>query len=123
MKPSLLAASAVLLVALAAPAAAHHSAAMFDRDKQLRLEGTVRTFKWTNPHAWIELTVPKGQESVLWSVEMTSPNNLIESGWKRTTLKAGDKVLLVVNPLRDGRPGGLFVGVRTANGKTFGQVR
>ena len=53
---------------------------------------------------------------------MTSPNNLTQSGWKRTTLKGGDKVTLYVHPLRGGAKGGSFVGVVLPDGKTLGQV-
>ena len=90
---------------------AHHSFAMFDRDKEVTLAGTVREFQWTNPHAFIEMDVPddKGSTAEKWSVEMNSPNNLTRQGWKSSMLKAGDKVSVTMNPLRDGKKGGLFV--------------
>ncbi len=52
----------------------------------------------------------KGQAE-RWSVEMNSPNNLTRQGWKSTYLKAGDKVTVTLNPLRDGKNGGLFVAI------------
>ena len=51
---AILAAGAVLA---ALPALAHHSFAMFDQTKLMTLDGTVREFQWTNPHAFIELDV------------------------------------------------------------------
>src|SRR4051812_23097155 len=45
----------------AIPAVAHHSFAMFDAEKIMSLEGTVKEFQWTNPHAWILLNAPKAQ--------------------------------------------------------------
>ena len=89
----------------AVPAAAHHSFAMFDQKKIMTLEGTVHEFQWTNPHAFIELDVQGGGKTIRWSIELNSPNNLKRQGWNRTALKAGDKVTLRMNPLRDGHPG------------------
>lgn len=70
------AAGAVLALAaipLAVPAFAHHSFAMFDSSQNKTLEGTVKEFQWTNPHAWIMLTVAKDGESEDWAVEMMGP--------------------------------------------------
>ena len=53
---------------------------------------------------------------------MTSPNNLIQEGWKRTSLKRGDKVKLYVHPLRSGAKGGSYAGVRLPDGSTLGDV-
>lgn len=100
-------------------AAAHHSFAMFDRDKEVTLNGTVREFQWTNPHAFIELDVADGGKTEQWSVEMNSPNNLTRQGWKSSLLKTGDKVSVTLNPLRDGQKGGLFVAITLADGKVI----
>lgn len=99
------------------PALAHHSFAMFDQKQIMTLQGTVREFEWTNPHAFIELDVPNGDKITHWSIELNSPNNLKRQGWTRTSLKAGDKVTLRMNPLRNGETGGLFLDVKLPNGK------
>ena len=99
---------------------AHHSFAMFDQTKQVSIAGTVKDFEWTNPHAFIELEAPDGK---LWSVELNSPNNLVRQGWKRTALKPGDKVTVVLNPLRNGQPGGLFNGVTLPSGQVLGSLK
>jgi len=113
-RPALLAAA---LAALAAPTAAHHSGAMFDASKNLTLQGSVKTFKWSNPHAWVELVVTGSDgTSDQWSIEMNSPNALLNKGWKRTSFKAGDKVKIVIHPLRDGKKGGTVVEATTADG-------
>jgi hypothetical protein len=52
---------------------------------------------------------------------MTAPNNLVQEGWKRTTLKRGDHVTLYVHPLRSGDKGGSFAAVKLADGTTLGQ--
>jgi hypothetical protein len=112
---------AVALVALAsaAPALAHHSFAMFDQTKIVTLEGAVHEFQWTNPHAWIELDVASGAKTTRWAIELNSPNNLTRQGWRRTALKPGDRVKVRINPLRDGKPGGLFLDVVLPTGKVL----
>ena len=101
-------------------ALAHHSFAMFDQNRQVSIAGTVKTFQWTNPHAFIELEAMDGK---VWSVELNSPNNLVRQGWKRTALKPGDKVTVVLNPLRDGQTGGLFNAVTLPDGKILGNPK
>lgn len=98
---------------LAGPAAGHHSFAMFDQKKIMTLEGTVTEFQWTNPHAFIELETG-GRH---WSIELNSPNNLKRQGWSREALKPGDKITLRMSPLRNGKPGGLFLDLTKADGK------
>ena len=99
---------------LAAPAAGHHSFAMFDQTKIVTLEGTVAEFQWTNPHAFIEMEASGGRH---WSIELNSPNNLKRQGWSRTALKTGDRITLRMSPLRNGKPGGLFLDLTRADGK------
>ena len=53
---------------------------------------------------------------------MNSPNNLTRQGWKRNSIKVGDKVNCSINPLRDGGKGGLFIAVKLPDGKTLGDV-
>jgi hypothetical protein len=100
----------------------HHSAAGIDQTRTVTVEGTVKEFRWGNPHAWLDLEVPNNKGSVdLWSFEMTSPTILLRAGWKSTTLKFGDKVKAVARPLKNGDPGGLFVSVTLPDGKTMTQ--
>ncbi len=112
-----LACASTILLALAGTAFAHHSGAMFERDKQVELVGTVVTFSWTNPHSWIEIDVPNSSGgSDKWGVECNSPNNLARQGWRSTTLKPGDQVTITVHPLRSGEKGGRFMSVKLADG-------
>jgi hypothetical protein len=104
------------LALLASPVAAHHSFAMFDQKQIMTIEGTVTEFQWTNPHAFIELDAEGGRH---WSIELNSPNNLKRQGWSRAALKPGDKVTLRMSPLRNGKPGGLFLDLRKADGSVL----
>ena len=118
--PAKLILAAALLAPL--PSSAHHSYAMFDMQKTVALEATVVRFKWQNPHAFIEADAAARGGSERWSIEMTSPNNLAQEGWRRTSLKQGDRVTIWVHPLRSGARGGSYVGVRLPNGSTLGEA-
>ena len=113
---------ALLLLAAGGPTAdAHHSFAAFDRTKQVTLTGVVREFQWTNPHAWIQIVVTDAQgREVEWGAECGSPNMMVRTGWKNTTLQPGDRVTAVVNPLLDGRPNGALVTVTLPDGTVLG---
>jgi hypothetical protein len=114
---------AVLALMLTAAVSAHHSFAMFDQTKQLSLKGTVREFQWTNPHAFIHLDVRNEAGSTdTWQIELNSPNNLKRQGWNSTSIKPGDQVTLVLNPLKDGSKGGLFVSVTLPDGTVLGDA-
>ena len=120
MKTLLAACVFALGAGLGGSASAHHSMAGFERNKTVTLNGTVKQFKWANPHSWIELEVPNDKGTVdIWNVEMTSPAVLVRAGWKSTTLKPGDKVSIAAHPLMTGEPGAIFVSVTLANGQTL----
>jgi len=106
-------------LAISAPVLAHHSFAMFDQKKVMTLNGTVHEFQWTNPHSWIELDVPQKSGAQRWSIELNSPNNLKRQGWKRDSIKPGDKVTVRIAPLRSGEHGGLFLDVKLPSGKVL----
>ena len=109
------------LTILPVVAAAHHSGAMFDGTKTKTLNGTITEFNWVNPHSSFKVEVTEADGSkIVWAVEMNTPQNLVREGWKRTTIKAGDKVTAVVRPLRDGGPGGSFVSITLADGTRLG---
>jgi hypothetical protein len=105
----------------AIPALAHHSFAMFDAEKKMTLDGTVKEFQWTNPHSWILLTVSDAQgKAEQWAIEMGGPSGLARQGWVPKTLTPGMKVQAVIHPLRDGTPGGQFMAVTLPDGTQLG---
>ncbi len=106
-------------LAWATPALAHHSYAVFDRNRTITLKGTVREFMWTNPHVGFVLTVSERGKAVDYAVEAQSPNALERTGWKADTLKPGDRLTVRIHPFRDGSNGGSFVQARTSAGKTL----
>jgi hypothetical protein len=113
--------SLVFVVTLAVSVAAHHSPVMFDRAIAKTLVGTVVEFTWTNPHASIQLDVQNESGSVdRWGVELGSPQSMARNGWRSNIIKPGDKVTVVVNPLKSGEFGGIFVSMTLADGRKLG---
>ena len=112
---------ALVTIAAASPAFAHHSDAMFDSSKEVVLNGTVKEFQYTNPHSWIQLVVAgeNGAAPVEWSIETQAPIVLLRAGIKPTSLQTGDKVSVKMHPLKDGAPGGSLVEVKKADGTTL----
>ena len=115
--------ASALVAAFVAPALAHHSPAAFEAQKSITLTGTVKEFRWQNPHTWIEVNVPNEKgEPVLWAFELTSPTYLVRAGWKSNTLKPGDKVTISGRPLKSGEIGSaIFTSVTLADGRTLGE--
>jgi hypothetical protein len=115
-----LAFATIAVAALAAPAFAHHSFAMFDADKTRNLDGTVKQFEWTNPHSWIRVMVSDQSGTAReWAIEMGSPAQIAQRGWKTDTIKPGDKITLTIHPLKDGSRGGQFMSAVLPGGQTL----
>lgn len=109
-------------LAAALPVAGHHSGSMFDDEKVVELNGTVKALQWTNPHIWLQVVVEENGATTEWSLEGGSPNSLSRQGWRSTTFKPGDAIAVRLNPMRDGAPGGRFIGARfAADGQTIGR--
>lgn len=99
--PSLL----VVMAATAAPetALAHHSAARFDAQQTVSVEGTVTRYEWANPHVYVFVAAKTDDgTSVEWEVEGQPPAMLRRGGWSADTLARGDAVRLSGNPARSG---------------------
>ena len=106
----------LMFCALMMPTLAHHSGAMFDDKQSLTLTGTVKQFQWTNPHCWLQVVVPGASGSTEWSVEMGSPSQLFRGGWRPKILHAGEAIVVVIHPMRDGSKAGLFVSATHGDG-------
>src|SRR5882757_853281 len=108
---------AALIAAIAAPAFAHHSGAMFDSDKEITLNGTVREFQYTNPHSWIQVVVPGAEgRSTEWSIEAAAPIVLLRAGIKKTAFLPGEKIAIRVHPMKDGSAGGSLIDAKKEDG-------
>ncbi len=94
---------------------------MFDQEKQITLSGTVKQFQWTNPHCWIQVIVNRGGATTEWSVQMGAPTELFRGGWRPGTLKAGDKIQVVVHPARADVKAGMFISATGGSGEQLGK--
>ena len=115
-------AAALALAFLPFSASAHHSFSMFDGTTITNLTGTVKEFDWTNPHAWLSLTVmdPNGK-AFTYQFEGGSPSQLTASGWKQDSVKVGDKITAGFHPMKVGSHGGQLLNVTLTHGQVLCQ--
>jgi hypothetical protein len=111
--------TAIVVAAFTAPAFAHHSFAMFDAQKTVTLQGTVKEFEWVNPHSWLRVMVDdeKTGKPALWAVELSSPGRLVTMGMRADSVKPGDVVSVTIHPMKDGARGGQFIQAVLPGGK------
>ena len=106
---------------LSVPASAHHSFAMFDYSKEITVTGEVKEFLWRNPHIHILVNVPDGKGGMAeWDIEGGTPGNLRRNGWKADILKPGDKLSVVIRPLKNGDNGGNLIRANRGDGTPIG---
>ena len=127
MRPTLAAslgpAVAACVLSIAAHSAfAHHTFAMFDLNRKLTLQGTVKELQWTNPHCFLQVLVAGHGTTQEWSLQMNAPLDLYRNGWRPRTLKAGDKITVIVNPSKNGTHSGRFVSGTGPDGKALAAV-
>jgi Family of unknown function (DUF6152) len=112
---------ALALMAVGAPAVAHHSSAMFDDKKEITVTGVVKEFQYTNPHSWMLVDVkgPDGKVTT-WGFEAEGPSTLQRAGIRKTDLVPGTPVTVTGHPMRDGRPAASWVkATRMTDNKEF----
>ncbi len=97
---------------------AHHSAAMFDEKRTITVQGVVKEFQITNPHSWLLVDVRgKDGKVTTWGFEAEGPSTLRRAGIKPSDLKAGTRVTISGNPMKDGRPAAIWVGAVLPDGR------
>jgi len=109
-----------VLVVTAVTAIAHHSATMFDDKKTVTVEGVVKEFQYTNPHSWLLVDVTgKDGKVVTWGFEAEGPTTLQRAGIRPSDFKAGTKLTITGNPMKNGQPAAIWVDAVRADGKKF----
>src|SRR5207245_11101219 len=81
----------------------HQFAAELDATQPINLTGRVTEVEWTNPRTWFFMDVKNEDGSVTnWGFEMPGPGQLLRTGMKRDSMKAGDVVTVDARRARDG---------------------
>ncbi len=107
MKKSIVVAAAALTLVVGLPALAHHSFASYDVSQQKLVEGTVTQWNYNNPHSWLMIEAPDANgEMKTWSFEGAAIVHAARQGVNGTTYKKGEKIRVVMHPMRDGRNAG-----------------
>lgn len=114
----------VVAVFFSAAAQAHHSGAAYDGTKTQRIQGSVESWRFANPHSSLQIRADDGAGGqILWSFEGNPAGMLAAQGYRRDTFAPAAQVTVVYNPMKDGKPGGgRLVGAILSDGKTVGQV-
>jgi Family of unknown function (DUF6152) len=108
MAPRLASALFCAAALMALPSLAHHSYAAYDLNQTRTLRGTVESFQWSNPHSTFTLVLePDGRGApIKWNIITGSPAILKRFGWTHDSLKPGDRISVLCNPMTDGSHGG-----------------
>jgi len=108
------------LAVLTIPLLAHHSGAMFEKEKTITVEGVVKQFQYTNPHSWLLVDVKNKDGSVTtWGFEAEGPSTLQRAGIRPSDFAAGTKLKITGHPMKDGSPAAAWVEATRADGKRF----
>lgn len=111
---------AAAMLAVSVPLVAHHGAATFDTANEVTLKGTVTEWTWFNPHCFLKFEVKDASGTVkTWAVEAGNPTDMAKRGWARSSFKAGDEVMVRLQPVKTGAPVGRIMSVVLANGQTL----
>jgi L-ascorbate metabolism protein UlaG (beta-lactamase superfamily) len=91
---------ACVLLALSAPAVAHHSTANFDSGRTTTVSGVVTYVSFTNPHSFIDMNVTAAEGVKPYKVFATSKVALLRNGWRPDSVKPGDTITIEGRPDR-----------------------
>jgi hypothetical protein len=94
--------SCLLLMAIAPSMFAHHSLAAEYEAKVMLLDAVITRVNWMNPHVWIYFDTKDAAGAVTnWECESGAPNGLIGLGWRKASLKRGDRVMVEASRSKD----------------------
>ena len=107
-------------IVASAPAAAHHSAAMFDFRHPVTVKGTVKALQVINPHTHMQMMITDKKGTREWDFEGHSASNFYRAGYNRGAVNSGDVISITYAPMRDGTDGGYIVAFTTVKGDKVG---
>ena len=109
-----------VVMVLAAPTFAHHSGAMFEKEKTITVEGVVKEFQYTNPHSWLLVDVTdKNGKVTTWGFEAEGPSTLQRAGIRPSDLMPGTRLTITGRPMKNGTPAAAWVDATRADGRRF----
>jgi hypothetical protein len=109
-----------LLTLVAARSFAHHSAVMFDDQKEITVTGVVKEFQYTNPHSWLLVDVKNPDGTVTtWGFEAEGPSTLTRAGIRKSDFSPGTEIKISGHPMKDGRPAAAWTKATRGDGKDF----
>jgi hypothetical protein len=109
-------ASVAVFVTFGGVVSAHHGRAGYTKEASA-LSGTVTTLEWKNPHVFVNFDVKDDKGNVVhWIGELSSPTTMLAAGMSRTSLKAGDEILVKGKTGQEGVPAVLIDSIMK-NGK------
>jgi hypothetical protein len=126
MKRTILAAFApsLFMLAMVAPAWAHHSfAAAYDLTKPVEVHGVISQVLLRNPHSWFVLDVKNASgQTEEWAFEAGTPSGMIRNGYKADQITKGTEVTIKGFRARDEsqKRGMMRELITTSDGKTYG---
>jgi hypothetical protein len=107
-------------LAMSVSVLAHHSGAMFEKEKTITVEGVVKEFQYTNPHSWLLVDVTdKNGKVITWGFEAEGPSTLQRAGIRPSDLMPGTKLKITGRPMKNGSPAAAWVDAIRADGKHF----
>ena len=120
MKSRVLAIAVLGLVAVFAipsgVALAHHSNAEYG-DKMVTMKGTVKEYRWRNPHVTVVWDVKETDgKTTTWRGELASITSVLGHGLTKNSLKAGDEIKIAVFPSKLGTPESVIVYITRPDG-------
>ena len=108
------------LAFVAAQSFAHHSAVMFDDQKEVTVKGTVKEFQYTNPHSWLLVDVKNADGTVTtWGFEAEGPSTLTRANIRKSDFAPGTEITITGHPMKDGRPAAAWMKATRGDGKEF----
>jgi hypothetical protein len=112
--------SALALLLLAGPAAAHHSDSVFNRGLVRTVSGVVEEFAIINPHSWLEIVAKDDQGTEQkWSFQTAGPDQLNRAGWKAHPVLPGEAVKARFHPSDDGSRRGELISLTLPDGQVL----
>lgn len=112
--------AAVIALAVAGAATAHHSAVQFDFTKQVKYTGVVKEFAAINPHMRLTVEIKDDKGTHVVKFEGHSTNNMYRSGYRKGMVNVGDTITVSAAPYRDGTMGGYVIAAEKPDGQYFG---